>query len=113
MASTGDDKKSTVLVPADAVGVYYIGSDLYVIVLGVAYGGTTDIHIEREPFPGGLKFAIKGELGEVAGFQPYCVEYVEKDIKIPSRTFPSKSIIFEDAEHPLGYVIPIKFFGLG
>lgn len=113
MASTGDDKKSTVLVPADAVGVYYVGSDLYVIVLGVAYGGTTDIRIEKEPFLGGLKFAIKGELGHVAGFQPYCVEYVEKDIEIPSRVFPSKSIIFEDAEHPLGHVIPIKFFGLG
>jgi hypothetical protein len=105
--------KNSVLISTDAVGVYYTGGDLYVIAMGVAYGGTTDIKIEKETFLGGLKFAVKGELDHVAGFLPYCVEYIEKDIKIPSPTFPSKSIVFEDAEHPLGYVIPIKFFGLG
>ena len=112
MASAGDDGNSTVLVPTDAVGAYYTAGNLYIIAQGVAYGGTTDIRIEREPFVGGLRFAIKGELDHVAGFQPYCVKYVEK-IEIPSKDLPSKSIIFEDAEHPLGVVIPIKFFGLG
>jgi hypothetical protein len=112
MASAGDDGGSTVLVSADAVGVYYVAGSLYVIVQGVAYGGTTDIHIEKEEFVGGLRFAIKGKLDHVAGFQPYCREYVEK-IEIPSKVFPSKSIVFEDAEHLLGIVIPIKFFGLG
>jgi len=69
MASARDDGKSTVPVPADAVGAYYVAGSLYVIAQGVAYGGTTDIRIEREPFLGGLKFAVKGELDHVAGFQ--------------------------------------------
>jgi len=115
MASTqaGND---TVLVPADYVGAYYLkgAKDLYVIAQGVAYGGTTNIHIERDPdFVGGLKYAIKGDLQHVAGFQPYCIQYIEKDITIPSKVLPSKFIGVADANNPLGRHIEIKFYGLG
>lgn len=115
MASTqaGND---IVLVPADYVGAYYLegAKDLYVIAQGVAYGGTTNIHIERDPdFVGGLRYFIKGDLQHVAGFEPYCIQYIEKDIKIPSKALPSKSIVVVDAKHLLGRVIEIQFYGLG
>lgn len=115
MASTQDDN-GIVPVPADYVGAYYLtgSEDLYIIVQGVAYGGTTDIQIKRDPhFVGGLKYAVTGNLEHVSGFTPYQSEYVEKKIQIPSRVLPSKSIVFVDAENPLGRVIPIKFYGLG
>jgi hypothetical protein len=101
MASTGDDKKTTVLVLADYVGVYYLeaAKTLYVIAPGRCFGGTTDIHIEKEPSPGGLRFVIRGELVHVPGYQPYSTQDIVKDITIPSIVHPSKSIVVVDAEH--------------
>jgi hypothetical protein len=115
MASTGDDEPRPILLSCDYVGAYYfIGEKtLYVIAQGVTFGTVTNIRIEKEPFISGLRFAIKGDLDHVAGFKPYCTETSVKDITIPSIVFPSKNIVFEDIEHPLGVVVPIKFYGLG
>lgn len=108
------DSKDAVLLSADFVGAYYYveSETLEVVAVGVTSDTTSNIRIEQEPWPGALKFAIKGDLDHWAGFKAYNAQTTLKT-KIPSPALPGKIVLVEDAENPGGQQVKIKFLGLG
>jgi len=79
-----------------------------------------DIHFHREPWPGGLRFALEGDLQKTdqsdikTGENNIGTDTVRDsfDIDLPNRAYPSGYVIIVTLNYPNGIAIPIHFDGL-
>jgi hypothetical protein len=101
------------LIPADQVGALYEvrTRKLLLSAKGKVQEYTSGIAFHREPWLGGLKFALEGWTGPITqGVGEYTVED-SFDIQLPSPATPSGSVIVVTANHPKGIIVPIRFTG--
>lgn len=103
---------TTPLLSADSLLAYYFrdSEQLLVFAAGTTADTTTDIRIDELSWPGALKFAVHGEIEHWAGFKFYTA-LAERKITLPNKALPGDVILVEDAEHPGGQAVKIKFLG--
>jgi hypothetical protein len=103
----------TRLLSVDYVGAYYMRGTgkLTIFVCGVTADTTTNIRIEEVPWLGALKFRIVGELEHWAGFKFYTASFTKEIKDFPNPALPGSIVLMEDAEHPGGQQVTVKFYG--
>jgi hypothetical protein len=102
------------LIPANQVGALYEVKtrQLLLSANGKVQEFTSGIAFHREPWLGGLKFALEGWTGPITSqTQEYKVED-SFSIQLPSPVTPSGTVIVVTANHPQGIIVPIRFTGL-
>jgi len=102
-------------IPADEIGaIYQIQKRILLLsATGKVLKGTYGINFVRQPFAGGLKFALEGWSGPIiAGTEEYKAQ-TQFPIQLPNPVTPSDYCIVTTANHPKGILVKIYYDGLG